>query len=122
MRAAYAISLAAAAVATMAMAGPKILPSSSVRFANRLGMSHIATLSANNKVLFESVAAGSQTDFATVTDTMVTFSLKIEGDTATATRTQSLAGDTRYTVTATMGAGNQPTLSVDREQAKDHQQ
>jgi hypothetical protein len=85
-------------------------------------MSHIATLSANNKVLFESVAAGSQTDFATVTDTMVTFSLKIEGDTATATRTQSLAGDTRYTVTATMGAGNQPTLSVDREQAKDHQQ
>jgi hypothetical protein len=84
-------------------------------------MSHVATLSANNKVLFESVAAGSQTDFAVVTDTMVTFSLKIEGDTATATRTQSLAGDTRYTVTATMGTGGQPMLSVDREQAGNRQ-
>jgi hypothetical protein len=101
------------------MAQPKSasarIPSASVRFSNRLGMSHVATLSANNKVLFESVAAGAQTDYAVVTDTMVTFALKIEGDTATATRTQTMGGDAKFTVTASMGAGDQPTLTVARD-------
>lgn len=122
MRTGFAISIAgAAALATMAMGQPRVdaarLPSASVRFSNHLGMSHVATLSANDKVLFESVASGVQTDYATVTDTMVTFALKIEGDTATANRTQTLASDTKFTVTASMGAGDQPVLTVQRDQA-----
>ena len=86
----------------------------SVRFTNNL--SSTATLNANDAVLFRDVASATTSDWATVSDSAVTFKLTVAGEGgATATTEAVLMNGAQYTVTADPGPSGTPVLKVKHE-------
>jgi hypothetical protein len=88
----------------------------SVRFTNNL--TSTATLNANDAVLFRDVASAMTSDWATVSDSAVTFKLTVAGEGGgTATTEAVLMNGAQYTVTADPGPAGTPVLKVKHEMA-----
>lgn len=76
-----------------------------------------ATIHANGRELFTAIRSGETTDWAQVSDSVVTFVLMIPGEEGEKARvSEKLAEGGRYTVTAALTEGS-PTLSLRREPA-----
>ena len=90
------------------------LTSASVRVTNNL--TNTATIGANGKVLFDNVAPRQTTDWATVSDSSVVFTVKEAGEgKQPASATQTIEDGAKYTVIATSGMGGKPELSIKKE-------
>lgn len=112
---AAALSLVAAGMVIPGTpAVPAANPSAEVRFTN--STTEDATLKANGEDLFTDIDPRTTTEWATVTDSVVTFSLKAPGEGKPPASVQQVIVDgARYTVTATVGGGGDPELSVKQE-------
>jgi hypothetical protein len=90
-----------------------------VRFGNQLTESRTVNLSANGQQLYTDIASGTTTDFTKVTDTLITFTLRWSGNDSIIARTTSrMVSGASYTVSASRGMTETPTLSVIREPLK----
>lgn len=116
------ITLAAMLVVAAGVAIPTSHPASTpvttasaeVRFTNNLTTS--ATLNANGEVLFADIHPDQTSEWTTVTDSAVAFTLVVPGEgKPPATATQVIADGARYTVTASPGMSGNPQLSIKRE-------
>ncbi|HET9065564.1 MAG TPA: hypothetical protein VFN22_07095 [Gemmatimonadales bacterium] len=88
----------------------------SVRFTNNL--TSTATISTNSTVLFRDVAPATTTEWGSVTDSVVVFTVTVPGEGhAPATVDQVIEEGAKYTVTADPGPEGTPMVKVKREAA-----
>ncbi len=88
----------------------------SVRFTNNL--TSTATISTNGTLLFRDVAPATTTEWGSVNDSIVVFTVTVPGEgNAPATVSQTIEDGAGYTVTAEPGTKGVPMLSVKREAA-----
>ncbi len=88
----------------------------SVRFTNSL--TSTATIGANGTILFRDVAPATTTEWGSVNDSMVVFTVTVPGEGNTpATISQTIEDGAQYTVTADPGPEGVPMLKVKREAA-----
>jgi hypothetical protein len=93
----------------------------SVRFTNNT--EGTATVTANGSALFTDVAAGETTRWAEVSDSTVTFVLKIaSAPNDSAWATQRIAEGGRYSLVGGTGEDGKPTLSVEAAKSSDSQE
>lgn len=86
----------------------------SVRFTNNL--TSTATISTNGTMLFRDVAPATTTEWGSVADSLVVFTVTVPGEGNTpGTVSQAIEEGGRYTVTADPGPEGVPTLKVTRE-------
>jgi hypothetical protein len=111
--------VALAAAATLGLPEPAVrheaAAAGSVKFTNN--SNGTATVRANGAVLFADVATGQTTDWASVSDSMVTFVMvttQTEADSATVT--QKVVEGARYALVGTVVEGK-PVLTISASQA-----
>jgi hypothetical protein len=108
---AAAVTAAAAGLAVSGSPATTPVAAAEVRFTNNTP--ETATLNANGEALFTEVAPKETSEWTAVADSAVTFTLVIPGEgKPPATATKVIVDGERYTVTGTVDAGGDPSLSI----------
>lgn len=113
--------VAMAAVAMISAPAPErhvdVAPAAAVKFTN--SSNGTATVRANGVALFNDVAAGQTTDWANLSDSVVTFVMVTsESPADSASVSQKVEEGARYTLVGTVVEGK-PSLSISASQATD---